>query len=108
MPEPKEETVAEVLAEWWAHANRSGAGAQRDFLRRLEPAHAREIAEKDLEIGRREHEAMEQATRCVEKDSTIEALKAEVARLKEEIVGWVGYKRGIDEALNSGDGSYRP
>lgn len=34
--------------------------------------------------------------------------EAEVERLKEDLKGWYGYKRDIDEALNSGDGSYRP
>ena len=36
------------------------------------------------------------------------ALVAEVRRLQEEIAGWVRYRQDIDEALNSGDGSYRP
>lgn len=32
----------------------------------------------------------------------------EIERLKKEIEGWYAYKRNIDEALNSGDGVYRP
>lgn len=31
-----------------------------------------------------------------------------IEELEEQVRGWEGYKRGIDEALNSGDGSYRP
>jgi hypothetical protein len=101
MPEPKEETVAEVVAvlrDITPDDDERVNCRIDEVADRIEAAHAREIAEERAQgIGF-----------CDEKDATIEALKAEVARLEEEIVGWVGYKRGIDEALNSGDGSYRP
>lgn len=43
-----------------------------------------------------------------EKEATIEALKAEVARLRKEVASWEGYSASVNEALNRGDGSYRP
>ena len=44
----------------------------------------------------------------VDRDPENAELRATIATLRDEIAGWEGYKRGIDEALNSGDGSYRP
>ena len=37
-----------------------------------------------------------------------EAAEAALARVREERDGLLAFKRGIDEALNSGDGVYRP
>lgn len=33
---------------------------------------------------------------------------AEIDRLTDEVAGLRGFKRSVDEALNTGDGSYRP
>ncbi len=48
--------------------------------------------EREAEIGR---------AKIIEQQQRITALEAEVKRLK-------GFKRHVDEALNSGDGSYKP
>lgn len=64
---------------------------------------------------RAEHAALDHAKgrgdfdiRCVRLANHVPALLAEVERLRAEIEGWKRYRAGIDEALNSGDGSYRP
>lgn len=41
------------------------------------------------------------------KENAIEQQK-EIERLKAEIESWKDYKENIDQALNSGDGVYRP
>jgi hypothetical protein len=54
--------------------------------------------------------AMEEYASLVssEKELEIESLKARVKEMEEIIKGWLIYKQHIDEALNSGDGVYRP
>jgi len=41
-------------------------------------------------------------------DCDQDIIAAYIESLREELKGWVAYKNGIDAALNSGDGSYRP
>lgn len=49
---------------------------------------------KDVTIGKRER--------------LITELSEEIEQLKAEIAGWKKYASGINEALNTGDGTYRP
>jgi hypothetical protein len=36
------------------------------------------------------------------------ALESELAQVQEELEGLRAFKRSVEEALNSGDGAYRP
>lgn len=36
------------------------------------------------------------------------AIQKQIADLEKELAGLRAWKRGVDEALNSGDGAYRP
>ena len=38
----------------------------------------------------------------------VAALESELAEAQTELEGFRAFKRGVDEALNSGDGAYRP
>ena len=40
--------------------------------------------------------------------SAIQAMGEELNQVKEDREGLLAWKRNVDEALNSGDGSYRP
>lgn len=42
------------------------------------------------------------------KDALISRLQGQILDLNHELKGWRRYKANIDEALNMGDGSYRP
>ena len=41
-------------------------------------------------------------------DERLAAAQARVEALRQEVEGLRAFKRSVDEALNSGDGSYRP
>lgn len=51
---------------------------------------------------------MQQMEFAPDVNAHIQKLEAKVDALMQKIEGWKRYKANIDEALNSGDGSYRP
>ena len=43
-----------------------------------------------------------------QEEGRIAALEAEIVRLRKVIAGYEAYERSVNDALNAGDGSYRP
>lgn len=70
---------------------------------KIRPAPSPEELNREL---REENEVKQQAINRASR--IMDEKELEIQKLKKEIDGWIRYKQNIDEALNSGDGVYRP